>query len=112
MEHPIVFGMMIIYIIVTMVIAVALAKRVRSSDSFLIAARGLPWFLVTAVITGDWIGGGSVIGVAQRGYTTGITGCLYNVGMFLALTIFAFTLAKRYRRTGAITVPEMAMPHV
>ncbi|MBA7689399.1 Sodium/glucose cotransporter [subsurface metagenome] len=107
MEYPIVFGMMMIYIIVTMVIAIALAKRVRSSDSFLIAARGLPWFLVTAVVTGAWIGGGSVIGVAQSGYTTGIAGCLYNVGMFIALTLFAFTLVKRYRRTGAITIPEM-----
>lgn len=56
------FIMMIVYIIVTVVIAAVLAKRVRSSDSFLIAGRGLPWFLVVAVIAGDWIGGGSVIG--------------------------------------------------
>lgn len=107
MDHPVVFTMMIVYLIVTVIIAVILAKRIRNSDSFLIASRNLPWVLVVAVIAGDWIGGGSVIGVAQRGYTTGINGCIYNIGMFLALIAFSFTLAKKYRRTGAITVPEM-----
>lgn len=107
MEHPVVFGMMMVYLIVTMAIAIILSKKVKSSDSFLIAGRGLPWFLVLAVITGDVIGGGTVIGVAQRGYNSGITGSLYNVGMFIALLAIAFLLAKRYRRTGVITVPEM-----
>ena len=107
MEHTLVFTVMIIYLVLTIVFASVVSRKVRDSDSFLIASRGLPWFLVAAVITGDWIGGGSVIGVAQKGYTSGITGCIYNIGMFLALVLFTFTLAKRYRRTGFITVPEM-----
>lgn len=99
MDYPIVFGMMMVYLIVTVGIAAILSRRVRASDSFLVAARSLPWFLVMAVTVGDWIGGGTVIGVAQRGYTDGISAALYNAGMAIALLIFAATLATRYRRT-------------
>lgn len=107
MDYPIAFGIVMIYIIVTIVIAVIVSKKVRSSDSFLVATRSLPWFLVLAVVVGEWIGAGTVIGVAQRGYTDGITGSLYNVGMFIALVVFAVKLAARYRRAGVITVPEI-----
>ena len=50
MKYPIVFVMMMVYLIVTVGTAVILSRRVRASDSFLVAARSLPWFLVMAVI--------------------------------------------------------------
>ena len=41
MDYPIAFGIMMIYIIITIVISVIVSKKVRSSDSFLVATRAL-----------------------------------------------------------------------
>ncbi len=95
------------YTIITIGIANALLRKKLGSDHFLVAGRALPLALVVAVVLGCWIGGNATVGVSQRGYTEGIVGSAYSIALGIAMFVFASTMAGRFRRLKAITVPEV-----
>ena len=64
--------------------------------------------MVMAVVLGDWLGGGSTVGVCQRGYNEGIVGWVYPISIGIGLLIFSFTMAGAYRKLRAITIAEVA----
>ena len=98
---------LIIYAVVTIGAANILLKRKLGSEHFLVAGRALPLALVVAVVLGDWVGGNATIGVSQRGYTDGMVGSWYTIALGLSMFLFAFTMAARFRRLKAVTIPEV-----
>lgn len=102
-----VIAILVGYVILTLLVANFWVKKRMGADHYLIAGRSLPIFMVVAVVLGDWLGGGSTIGVCQRGYNEGIVGIMYPISIGIALFVFAATMAKRFRRSKAVTVPEM-----
>ena len=107
-NNNITIGILIGYLIITIGVAnFILLKKKKTSDSFLIAGRTLPTLLVIAVVLGDWLGGGTSIGVCQRGYNEGIAGILYPISIGFGLFIFAVTMSRKYRQSGVVTVPEL-----
>jgi len=105
--HVVPLAILTAYVVLTLVVANLVLRRRLGADHYLAAGRALPFFMVLAIILGDWLGGGSTIGVCQRGYNEGIVAWLYPVSIGLALFALAFTMAARYRRLGAVTVPEI-----
>ena len=105
--HTIPLAILIVYIILTLVVANVVLRRRLGAEHYLAAGRALPVFMVLAIILGDWLGGGSTIGVCQRGYNEGIVAWLYPVSIGIALFALAFTMSARYRRLGAVTIPEI-----
>ena len=77
--HIIPLVILIAYIILTVVIATLALRRKMSAEHYFVAGRALPAVVVLGVLLGDYLGGGSVIGVTQRGYNDGIVGLLYTV---------------------------------
>ena len=106
--HVIPLIILIAYFVITQVVASIVLRKKMGSEHYLVAGRALPTLIVLVVILGDWLGGGSVIGVAQRGYNQGVVGWIYPISIGIALLVFAFTMAARYRRVRAVTVPEVA----
>jgi len=98
---------LIVYVILTVVVANLMLKKKLGSEHYLAAGRALPAFLVLAIVLGDWLGGGSTVGVCQRGYNEGIVGWIYPISIGIALFVLAFTMSARFRRLGAVTVPEV-----
>ena len=102
-------AILIVYIILTVGVANFVLRRRLGAEHYLVAGRALPVFLVLAIVLGDWLAGGGTIGVCQRGYNEGIVGWLYPVSIGIGLLFFGLVMAGRYRRLGAVTVPEVAL---
>ena len=94
--------MLIVYAVLTIIVANTVLRKKLGSDHFLVAARALPLSLVVAVVLGDMVGGASTVGVCQRGYNEGIVSSLYSVSLGLAFFAVAFTMSARYRKLRAI----------
>jgi solute:Na+ symporter, SSS family len=105
--HTIPILMLISYIVIIIGVANIVLRKKLGSDHFLVAARTLPFTAVVAVVLGCWMGGASTVGVSQRGYTEGIVGSSYTIALGFAMVLFAVSIAARYRRLKAITIPEV-----
>ena len=99
--------MLIVYAIVTIGIANIVLRKKLGSEHFLVAGRALPISLVIACVVGDLLGGPSTVGVCQRGFTEGIVGIMYPISMAVGMVLFSATMAARFRRLNAITIPEV-----
>jgi SSS family solute:Na+ symporter len=79
--------------------------RVRETTDYLLAGRGLPWWILTGTITATGIGTGVVIGASGVAYQYGWAGCAYPIGLGLG-TVVTGLLFARMRRYQFITLSE------
>jgi len=79
----------------------------RTASDFLIAGRNLGVVLCTVAIVGEWLGGMSTVGTAEKAYATGFFPIWYNISTAIGMGLFGFTLAAIYRRNNVHTVGEM-----
>jgi len=87
-------------------LALSAGRRGGGGVDYLLAGRRLtlPAFVATLVTT--WYGG--ILGIGEYSWRFGIsTWIVFGVPYYLAALLFAFSLAPRLRRTGAITIPDL-----
>lgn len=82
-------------------------RYAQSSTDFLLAGRNLGIILCTMAIAGEWLGGMSTVGTAEKAYSSGFFPIWYNISTALGMALFGFTLAAVYRRHHVHTVGEM-----
>jgi SSS family solute:Na+ symporter len=75
------------------------ASRVRKPADYLVAGRGLPFWVLTGTIVGTSIGTGVIIGGSGVAYLHGWAGCAYPIGLGLGTLVTGLFFAKmrRYR---------------
>ncbi len=69
-------------------------RRSRSSDAYLLASRSLSVPLVSVLVAGTWIGGVSVVGMAQGAYIHGVSALWFQAGVWIAMFVTALLLHK------------------
>ncbi len=69
-------------------------RRSTSSEAYLLASRGLSVPLVSVLIAGTWIGGVSIVGMAQGAYIHGISALWFQVGIWVAMGATSFLLNR------------------
>ncbi|MCL4402931.1 MAG: sodium:solute symporter family protein [Acidobacteria bacterium] len=79
--------------------------RVRKADDYLLAGRGLPYWVLTGTIVGTCVGTGVVIGASGLAYRHGWAGCAYPIGLGLG-TLLAGVFFARMRRYRFMTLSE------
>ncbi|UCE41594.1 MAG: sodium:solute symporter family protein [Candidatus Aminicenantes bacterium] len=79
--------------------------------SYLLAGRGLPYWVVAPLLTGLAIGGASTIGVAERAYNAGLAAGWYNAAWAAGAIMVGLIVARRYRRMEVTTIPELFERH-
>ncbi len=79
--------------------------------AYLLAGRGLPYWVVAPLLTGLAIGGASTIGVAERAYTVGISAGWYNAAWAAGAILVGLVAARRYRQMEVATIPELFERH-
>lgn len=79
--------------------------------SYLLAGRGLPYWVVAPLLTGLAIGGASTIGVAERAYGSGLAAGWYNAAWAAGAILVGLVAARRYRRMDVTTIPELFERH-
>lgn len=79
--------------------------------AYLLAGRGLPFWVVAPLLTGLAVGGASTVGVAESSYRAGISAGWYNAAWAAGALLVGFIAAHRYRRMEVSTLPELFERH-
>lgn len=79
--------------------------------AYLLAGRGLPFWVIAPLLTGLAIGGASTIGVAERAYSAGISAGWYNAAWAAGALLVGLIAAHRYRQLEITTLPELFEKH-
>jgi SSS family solute:Na+ symporter len=74
---------------------------------YLMAGRQLPASVAAALLAGLAVGGASTIGVAEQAYAVGISAGWYNAAWAAGAFVVGLVVARRYRRSGLTTLPEL-----
>jgi SSS family solute:Na+ symporter len=100
----------LILVVIYAVVVLALARSRPSAGGvdYLLAGRklSLPAFVATLVTT--WYGG--ILGVGEYAWSYGIsTWVVFGLPYYAAALIFAFWLAPRLRKSGAMSIPDLLL---
>lgn len=94
--------LVIVYLLVTIVIGLVAARRVKSSADFAVAGRHLPLAMIITTTFATWFGSETVLGIPAKFVNSGLHGvvedpfgagtCLILVGLFFAPKLYKMTL--------------------
>lgn len=107
MDTTIVIGILAAYLTVLIAIGLYSSRKIKSSKGFFLADRSLGWFAVTATITATTVGGSATIVAGGRIYASGLPALWYDIGGALGLIVLGLFLARKVRKTGLFTLPEL-----
>src|SRR5215472_5699158 len=96
---------LILYVVLTTGVSFFMMARVRKPADYLVAGRGLPFWVLTGTIVGTCIGTGVIIGGSGLAYKHGWAGCAYPIGLGLG-TAFSGLAFARMRRYQFMTLSE------
>ena len=90
---------LVLYVVLTTAVSFFMMARVRKPADYLVAGRGLPFWVLAGTIIGTCIGTGVIIGGSGLAYKHGWAGCAYPIGLGLGtlLTGLFFARMRRYR---------------
>lgn len=92
------------YLAVTLVIGIVLSRCNSDVDQYMVAGRSLGFVAVGFVLMSEFLGLGSTVGTAEFAYQHGVGAAWQLVSIAVALVLFAFWLAPRYRSHPETTV--------
>jgi len=69
-------------------------RKSKSSEAYLVASRELSVPFISVLIAGTWIGGVSIVGMAQGAYIHGISALWFQAGIWIAMCVTALLLNK------------------
>src|SRR5215813_12490192 len=95
-QTAIVVGL-VLYVVLTTAVSFFWMTRVRKPTDYLVAGRGLPYWVLTGTIIGTCIGTGVIIGGTGLAYQHGWAGCVFFIVLGIAprLTVFPFATILR-----------------
>jgi solute:Na+ symporter, SSS family len=96
---------LVLYVVLTTGVSFFWMSRVRKPADYLVAGRGLSFWVLTGTIVGTCIGTGVIIGGVGLAYQHGWAGCAYPIGLGLGTLIAGLCFAKM-RRYGFMTLSE------
>jgi SSS family solute:Na+ symporter len=79
--------------------------------AYLLAGRGLPFWVVAPLLTGLAVGGASTVGVAESAYKAGLSAGWYNAAWAAGAILVGLIAARRYRQMEVATLPELFERH-
>jgi len=96
-----------VYLLVMIAIGVAVSKRARSQDDFIVAGRKLPLWLCVPTIIATWFGAGTMLGAAGTGYEGGLLASIATpFGTSLTLILVGFFFVRTLRRMKLLTIAD------
>ena len=95
-------GSVLVYLLLSILVGVYAATRVKSSRDYVVAGRHLPLYIVTATVFATWFGSETVLGISATFLQEGLKGivsdpfgssmCLILVGLFFARPLYRMKL--------------------
>jgi SSS family solute:Na+ symporter len=107
MNQLITLSILLSYLSLIIIIGLYSARKIRTTTSFFLADRSLGWFSLSATITATVVGGSATIATAKLIYLQGLPALWLDIGAATGLIILGVFIAKKVRRTGLVTLPEI-----
>ncbi len=82
------------YICILWLTGIYVTRRSRSADAYLIASRELSVPFIAVLIAGTWIGGVSIVGMAQGSFIHGLSALWFQAGIWIAMFVTAILLRR------------------
>ncbi len=82
------------YICILWLTGAVVTRRSRSADAYLVASRGLSVPFIAVLIAGTWIGGVSIVGMAQGSFIHGLSALWFQAGIWAAMFVTAILLPR------------------
>jgi SSS family solute:Na+ symporter len=96
---------LVIFVVLTTAVSFFMVARVRKPAEYLVAGRGLPFWVLAGTITGTCIGTGVIIGGTGLAYQHGWAGCAYPIGLGIG-TLLAGLIFAGMRKYKFMTLAE------
>ena len=102
-----ILGFVILYLLLSVGIGLAAAKRVHTTKDFAVAGRSLPLPIVTATVFATWFGAEAVLGISATFAKEGLRGVVADpFGSSLCLILAGLFFAPRFYRLNLLTVGD------
>jgi solute:Na+ symporter, SSS family len=82
-------GAVLLYVLLLWAVGWFASRRSKSSEDYLVASRTFSTPFVSALVAGTWIGGVSVVGMAQGAFLHGLSALWFQVGIWIAMCFTA-----------------------
>jgi SSS family solute:Na+ symporter len=84
-----------LYLITILLIGIASSKNITSLQEYAITNRTYPIFVIIAALSATWIGGGTIIGLTEKVYNSGIIFLFIFLGDFVCKILNAAFVAPK-----------------
>ena len=102
-----ILGFVILYLLLSMGIGLAAARRVHTTKDFAVAGRSLPLPVVTATVFATWFGAETVFGISATFVKEGLHGVVADpFGSSLCLILAGLFFARRLYRLNLLTIGD------
>ena len=108
MESIITLIIIISYLIILSIIGVLSTNKIKNSNDFFLADRSVKKFALISTITATTVGASATIVAGGRIYAEGLPALWYDLAGGLGLIALGIFLAKKVRKTGLFTLPDLA----
>ena len=100
-------GFVILYLLLSVGIGLAAARRVHTTKDFAVAGRSLPLPVVTATVFATWFGAETVFGISATFVKEGLHGVVADpFGSSLCLILAGLFFARRLYRLNLLTIGD------
>jgi solute:Na+ symporter, SSS family len=100
-------GFVILYLLLSVGIGLAAARRVHTTKDFAVAGRSLPLPIVTATVFATWFGAETVFGISATFVKEGLHGVVADpFGSSLCLILAGLFFARRLYRLNLLTIGD------
>ncbi|HEX6361748.1 MAG TPA: sodium:solute symporter, partial [Albitalea sp.] len=97
----------VIYLLVTIAIGLAAARRVQNAKDFLVAGRSLPLYMNVATVFATWFGAETVLSVSATFARDGLGGVPGDpFGAAVCLVLAALLFARLFYRMNLLTIGD------
>ena len=104
---PMILGFVILYLLLSVGIGLAAARRVHTTKDFAVAGRSLPLPIVTATVFATWFGAEAVLGISATFVKEGLRGVVADpFGSSMCLILAGLFFAPRLYRLNLLTVGD------
>jgi solute:Na+ symporter, SSS family len=95
------------YICLLWLTGIYVTRRSSSSEAYLVASRNLSVPFISVLIAGTWIGGVSIVGMAQGSYIHGLSALWFQVGIWIAMVTTSLLLGRILKTTTTYSILDV-----
>lgn len=108
MGNSLIIGIILLYLAILISVGLISSKKIKNSNGFFLADRSIGKYALIATITATTVGGSATIVAGGRIYTEGLPALWYDIAGGLGLIVLGLFIAKKVRKTGLFTLPDIS----